>query len=194
MKSITLKINGQNVTADEGTTLLKAAKAAGIDIPTLCAHEDLEPAGVCRFCMVEIKQGTKSRLVTSCVYPVENGLEVQTDNDRINRVRKMLLELLMPVAPSGPIAALAKQYGIEKSRFELEEDEKPANCSLCGLCVRYCEQIGGENAVGFSGRGVNRKVVLMPDKGEECIFCRKCYKICNSGRFVELSETFPEQI
>jgi len=194
MKKIALKINGQNVTAMEGTTLLQAAKAAGIDIPTLCAHEQLEPAGVCRFCMVEIKKGAGSRLVTSCVYPVENGLEVQTDSERVNRVRRMLVELLMPVAPSGPISAFAKQYGVERSRFELDEGEEPSNCSLCGLCVRYCEQIGGENAVGFSGRGIKKKVVLMPDKGEECVFCRQCYKICNSGRFVEISEAFPEQI
>ena len=194
MKQITLKINGRKVTANEGQTLLQAAKGAGIDIPTLCAHEGLEPAGVCRFCMVEIKKGTRTRLVTSCVYPVENDLEVQTDTDKINKIRKMLVELLMPVAPSGPISAFARQYGIEKSRFELEEGEEPSNCSLCGLCVRYCEQIGGENAVGFFGRGVNRKVALMPDKGEECVFCRQCYKICNSGRFVELSEVFPEQV
>ncbi|HYA39993.1 MAG TPA: 2Fe-2S iron-sulfur cluster-binding protein [Syntrophobacteraceae bacterium] len=194
MKKITLKINGQDVTAEEGATLLEAAKAAGIDIPTLCAHEELEPAGVCRFCVVEISKGTRSRLVTSCVYPVESGLEVQTESQRVNKVRRMLVELLMPVAPSGPISALARQYGIERSRFELDEGEEPSNCSLCGLCVRYCEQIGGENAVGFAGRGVNRKVVLMPDKGEQCIFCRQCYKICNSGRFVEISEAFPEQI
>lgn len=194
MKAITLKINGQSVTVEEGTTLLKAAKDAGIDIPTLCAHEELEPAGVCRFCTVEIKKGTKTRLVTSCVYPVEDGLEVQTESEKVTKIRKMLIELLMPVAPSGPISAFAKQYGIEKSRFELGEEEEPSNCSLCGLCVRYCEQVGGEYAVGFFGRGVNRKVALMPDKGEECIFCRKCYQICNSGRFVELAEIFPEQI
>jgi NADH dehydrogenase/NADH:ubiquinone oxidoreductase subunit G len=194
MKKITLKINGREVTASEGTTLLQAAKAAGIDIPTLCAHDELEPAGVCRFCMVEIKKGAGSRLVTSCVYPVEKGLEVQTDSEKVNKARRMLVELLMPVAPSGPIEAFAKQYGIEKSRFELDDEEEPSNCSLCGLCVRYCEHVNAHYAVGFSGRGVNRKVVLMPDKGDECVFCRRCYKICNSGRFIEISEAFPEQI
>ena len=194
MKKITLKINGQSVTAEEGTTLLQAAKAAGIDIPTLCSHQELEPAGVCRFCMVEVKKGGRTRLVTSCVYPVESGLDVKTESKRVNKARKMILELLMPVAPSGPIAALAKQYGVEKSRFKLEPGQSPANCSLCGLCVRYCEQIGGEYAVGFLGRGVNRRVALMPDKGEGCVFCRKCYSICNSGRFVEMAEIFPEQV
>lgn len=194
MKQITLKINGQEVTAAEGTTVLKAAKAAGIEVPTLCAHEELEPAGVCRFCMVEVKKGNRTRLVTSCVYPVESGIEVTTDNEKIHSIRKMLVELLMPMAPSGPIESFAKQYGIQKSRFKLEEGEEPTNCSLCGLCVRYCEQLGGENAVGFVGRGVNKKVVLMADKGDSCVFCRKCYKVCNSGRFVELSEVFPEQV
>ena len=193
MNEITLKINGQNVTAEEGKTLLDAAKAAGIYIPTLCSHDELESAGVCRLCMVEIKKGTRSRLVASCAYLVEDGLEVQTDTERVNNVRKMILELLMPVAPSGPISVLARQYGVEKSRFKLG-DEEPSNCSLCGLCVRYCEQIGGEHVVGFVGRGVDRKVALLPDKGEQCVFCRKCYSLCNSGRFIEISEAFPEQV
>ncbi|MDA8306152.1 MAG: 2Fe-2S iron-sulfur cluster-binding protein [Deltaproteobacteria bacterium] len=194
MKTVTLKINGLEVSAREGASVLDAARAAGFDIPTLCSHEELEPAGVCRFCMVEITRGTKSRLVASCVYPVENGLEVQTESDRVKKIRRMLIELLLPVAPSGPIGALAKRYGVEKSRFELDNPgQAPANCSLCGLCVRYCEQIGGGDAVGFLGRGVSRKVALMPDKGDECVFCRKCYSICNSGRFVEMAEVFPDQ-
>jgi NADH dehydrogenase/NADH:ubiquinone oxidoreductase subunit G len=194
MKTVTLKINGQEVTAEAGTTVLEAARSIGVDIPTLCAYDELEPAGVCRLCMVEITQGKKSRLVTSCVYPVENGLEVQTETEKVNQMRRMLIELLLPVAPSGPISALAKRFGVEKSRFKLDEpDEAPTNCSLCGLCVRYCDQVVGENAVGFLGRGVNRKVALMPDKGDECAFCRKCYSICNSGRVVEIAEVFPDQ-
>ena len=193
MSTVTLKINGREATAEEGTTVLEAARSLGIDIPTLCAWDEVEPAGVCRMCMVEIARGGKTRLVTSCVYPVENGLEVQTETERVNKIRRLLIELLMPVAPSGPIAALAKRYGVEKSRFRLDKHQEPANCSLCGLCVRYCEQVVGENAVGFLGRGVNRKVALTPDKGEECAFCRKCYSLCNSGRFVELAEVFPDQ-
>lgn len=193
MKQITLNIDGQSVTADEGTTLLKAAKSAGINIPTLCCHDELEPAGVCRLCMVEIKKGNRSRTVASCVYPVEEGIEVLTETDKINKIRRMLIELLMPVAPSGPINALAKKYGIEKSRFTLV-DEEPSHCSLCGICVRYCEQVTGEHAVGFFGRGVNRKVALLPEKGHDCVFCRKCFEMCNSGRFIEIAEAFPEQV
>jgi NADH dehydrogenase/NADH:ubiquinone oxidoreductase subunit G len=193
MNTVTLTINGREVTATEGTTVLEAARSLGIEIPTLCAYDVLEPAGVCRMCMVEITQGKKTRLVTSCVYPVENGLAVQTETDRVNKIRKMLIELLLPVAPSGPINALAKRYGVQQSRFQLDEHQEPTNCSLCGLCVRYCEQVVGENAVGFLGRGVNRKVALMPGKGDECAFCRKCYSVCNSGRFVEIAEVFPEQ-
>lgn len=191
MKEITLKINGQNVTVGEGTTLLKAAKAAGVVIPTLCCHEELEPAGVCRFCMVEIKKGTRSRLVASCVYPAEEGLEVETDTEKVHKIRKMIIELLMPIAESGPVKALAKQYGVEQSRFTLV-DEEPTHCTLCGVCVRYCDQIVKEGAVGFIGRGVKRKVALLPEKGDRCVFCRKCYEICNAGRFVEIAEGFPE--
>lgn len=194
MNTVTLKINGKELSAKEGTTVLEAARSQGIDIPTLCAYDELEPAGACRMCMVEITRGKKTRLVTSCVYPVENGLEVQTETDRVNKIRKMLIELLLPVAPSGPINALAKRYGVEKTRFKLDTaKEAPTNCSLCGLCVRYCEQVKGEYAVGFLGRGVNRKVALLPGKGDECVFCRQCYSLCNSGRFIEMAEVFPEQ-
>lgn len=191
MSDLTLKIDGREVTVAEGTTVLEAAKSIGIQIPTLCHHSEVEPAGVCRFCMVEVKKGNRSRLVASCVYPAEQGLEVQTETEKINSVRKMILELLLPTAPSGPIKALAKKYGIEKSRFELA-DEEPSHCTLCGICVRYCDQVTGEHVAGFVGRGVKRKVSLMAEKGDACVFCQKCYELCHGGRFVEIAEGFPE--
>jgi len=191
MKDVTLKIDGRDVTVDQGKTLLEAAKTIGIQIPTLCYHEEVEPAGVCRFCMVEVKKGNRSRLVASCVYPVEEGIEVLTETDRINQVRKMILELLLPVAASGPLKAMAKKYGIEKSRFEVAEEEE-THCTLCGICVRYCEQVVKENAAGFVGRGVERKVSLIAEKGDACVFCQKCFELCHGGRFVEIAEGFPE--
>ncbi|MGA7877970.1 MAG: 2Fe-2S iron-sulfur cluster-binding protein [Desulfoferrobacter sp.] len=191
MKDVTLKIDGSDVTVAEGATLLEAAKSIGIQIPTLCYHQDVESAGVCRFCMVEVKKGNRTRLVASCVYPAEQGIEVQTDSEKINSVRKMILELLLPVAASGPIKALAKKYGIEKSRFEVAEEEQ-THCTLCGICVRYCDQVTQEHVAGFVGRGVKRKVALMAEKGDQCVFCQKCYDLCHGGRFIEIAEGFPE--
>lgn len=186
MKEISLKINGQNVTAPEGATLLGAAKAAGIDIPTLCHYEGLEPAGVCRFCMVEITKGERSRLVASCVYPVEEGLEVQTETERTNKVRRMIIELLMPDAPTGPVSNYARRYGIEKSRFEPIDDEV-SNCTLCGLCVRLCQRMG-PRAIDFAGRGAEIKISTPFDaKSEECVACGACASICPTGR-VDVSQ------
>lgn len=100
---------------------------------------------------------------------------------------------MLPLAPSGPLPDLAKKYGVKTSRFPLEPGEQPSHCTLCGRCVRYCAEVKKLNAIGFVGRGANRKVELMPDIGNECITCRECYgrDICESGRFVVLAEEFP---
>ena len=88
---------------------------------------------------------------------------------------------------------LAKKYDAKVSRFPLDEGEEQSNCILCGRCVRYCAEVKKLDAVGFVGRGVNRKVELMPELGNECITCRECYgrDICECGRFVVLAEEFP---
>jgi NADH dehydrogenase/NADH:ubiquinone oxidoreductase subunit G len=190
MKEITLKIDKREVTVPEGTTVLEASRRAAIKIPTLCHHEELEPYGGCRLCMVEVTKGERTRMVASCVYPVEEGLKVKTDTERIIKARKMILELLLPLVPTGPLRSLARQYGIKKSRFTT--DEEPSYCTLCALCVRYCQEVIKECASGFEGRGVDRQVTLLPEKGDICVFCRKCYEICEAGRFPFISEAFPE--
>jgi NADH dehydrogenase/NADH:ubiquinone oxidoreductase subunit G len=192
MKEITLKINKRQVTVPEGFTLLEAAQKAAVKIPTLCHHEELEPYGGCRLCMVEITRGKKTRLVAFCVYPVEEGLTVKTDTESVIKVRKMILELLLPLAPTGPLKKLAREYGVRKSRFII--DEEPSYCTLCGLCVRYCDEVIKEDAAGFIGRGIDREVLLVPEKGDACVFCRKCYELCEAGRFPLLSEAFPDSI
>src|SRR4030067_855649 len=100
IKEITLKIDDQEVKAKEGATILDVAKSMGINIPTLCYHKALSPFGSCRVCSVEIvdKRGRK-RIVTSCNYPVEEGLVVDTKSERVIRIRKMLLELLVARCP-----------------------------------------------------------------------------------------------
>ena len=192
MNTVTLEINGKTVKAEEGMTVLQAAKNAGIDIPTLCHHDGLEPYGACRFCMVEVTKDRRTKLVASCCYPVENALIVKTDSERINRIRKVILELVLPQAPLGPLRGLAKKYGVKESRFPLDKGEEPSYCILCGRCVRYCSEVKKLNAVGFVGRGVDRMVALVPGSGDECVACRECYEssICEGGKFVPSAEEF----
>ena len=180
MGSIKLKIDNKPVEAEEGMTILQAARGAGIDIPTLCYDERLASYGACRLCTVEITRDNRTRLVASCVYPVEDGLVVKTDTERLRRIRKMILELLLPLSPTGPLESLAQKYGIKKSRFTAE----PTACVLCGLCVRYCAEIKKANAIGFIGRGIERTVAFLPEVAPSvCPTCsRECLTLCPSGK------------
>lgn len=183
MEQIKLTIDGKTVEAEQGMTVLQAARQAGIDIPTLCYHEKLTPYGGCRLCTVEIEKKGKTRLVASCVYPVEPGLIVKTDTEEVSKVRKMVLELLLPLSPTGPIESLAKRYGVEKSRFPGE----PTGCILCGLCVRYCEEIKGACAVTFVKRGTERDIAFVPEVASAvCPVCRECFPLCPSGKAATL--------
>ena len=146
MTEITLEIDGREVKAEEETTILEAAKSVGIDIPTLCYHPALSPMGACRLCSVEIISKGRSRIVTSCNYPIEEGLVVNTKSPDVIEIRKMTSELLLARCPNVKlIQDLAREYGVEKPRFILE-DEK---CILCGLCARICEERIGVSAINF---------------------------------------------
>jgi bidirectional [NiFe] hydrogenase diaphorase subunit len=178
MASIKMKINGKDIVTEEDKTVLQAALAAGIDIPHMCYSEQLKPYGACRLCMVEITKGTRKRLVASCAYPAEEGLVVETDTPKIQKIRKMLVELLWPSAPK-----LAEQYGITESRFSNDHTD----CSLCGLCVRYCTELGDKKALFFKGRGVNREIGIVPELADNCVYCQKCFSFCNGGKLLELA-------
>jgi len=179
VSEVTLKINDKEVKAKEGATILEAARSVGIDIPTLCHHEKLAPYGACRLCTVEITRGKRTRLVTSCVYTVEDGLTVQTESKRVIKIRKMLLELMLARAPGvKSIQDYAMKYGVSRTRFEVE----PNFCILCGLCVRYCNEVKKANAIGFVGRGTEREVMFFPDiANEECPKCGECFPLCPTG-------------
>jgi len=179
MKGVNLEIDGRQVKAKEGMTILEAARGVGIDIPTLCYHEKLAPYGACRLCTVEISRNKRTRLVTACVYPVEDGLVVKTESPQVIKTRKMLLELMLASAPAKAIEDLALRYGVEKPRFEAEK----TMCVLCGLCVRYCAEIKKANAIGFVGRGIERKVVFFPEIASTvCMSCKECFGLCPTGK------------
>ncbi len=173
---VTLTINGLQVTVEEGTTLLEAAKFLNFPIPTLCHVDGLSPYGACRLCIVEIGEGPRSRLVTSCTYPVEEGLVVRTTSNRVNRARKMVIELLLGTCPQSKIIQdLASKYNVRQQRFRQEYDD----CILCGLCVRMCAEQMMAKAIGFRGRGETRSIGTPFDvKSDVCRFCGGCIYIC----------------
>jgi len=111
---INFKINGLNTTVEKGTTVLEAAQALGFPIPTLCHMEGLTPYGACRLCVVEIGTGDRSKLVTSCTYPAEEGLILRTTSKRVMRARKMIIELLLASSPqSKKIQDLASEFNVK---------------------------------------------------------------------------------
>jgi bidirectional [NiFe] hydrogenase diaphorase subunit len=176
MSEILLNIDGKEVKATEGMTVLQAAKRAGIPIPTLCHHEKLEPYGACRLCIVEIESKGWTKLVVSCLYPVEKDLVVRTRSEKVDRIRRTILELQLAHAPdSFDLQALAKEYGANRDRFEKE----PSFCILCGLCVRHCVEVKKKNAIAFVDRGTRREISFIPEiASKECWRCKECFPLC----------------
>lgn len=176
MSEIILLIDGREVAAREGMTVLEAAQKAGISIPTLCHHEKLEPYGGCRLCTVEAEVRGRTQLVASCLYPVAKDLVVRTRSEKVDRIRKMILELLLAHAPdSFELQDLAQEYGADRDRFEKE----PSFCLHCGLCVRYCAEVKKKNAIGFVDRGTRREISFIPEiASKECWNCKECFPLC----------------
>ena len=179
---ITLTINERELKAEKGQTILQVARENGIDIPTLCHNEALEPYGACRLCIVEVSKGKRTRIVTSCLYPVEEGLNVKTDSPRITSNRKMLLELLLArCSKNKVIRELASQMGIEQSSFKPEYLEDN-DCIVCGLCVRACEQVVGVSAISLVNRGITKEPAApFLEPAVDCIGCGSCFYICPTG-------------
>ena len=174
---IKLTIDDKVVEAEEGTTILDAARKVGVYIPTLCYHEALSPIGSCRLCSVEVMTDGTSNLTTACNYPVEEGLKVRTNSEKVVQARRLAVELLLAQRPhSDSIRELAKKLGIEKPSFTLKQRE----CILCELCVRACHEIVGVDAITFIAQGINRgidepSIEISPIK---CIGCDSCAYVC----------------
>jgi bidirectional [NiFe] hydrogenase diaphorase subunit len=173
---ISMKMNGADVSVEKGTTLLEAAQFYGFPIPTLCHLEGLSPYGACRLCVVEIGEGAKARLVTSCTYPAEEGLLVRTASSRVVRARKMIIELLLAsCSQSKQVQDLASAYGVNRQRFRQEHEE----CILCGRCARVCKEQMMAGAIGFNGRGEKRALgTPFNKKSDVCRLCGACLYVC----------------
>jgi NADH dehydrogenase/NADH:ubiquinone oxidoreductase subunit G len=173
---VNLYINSVRVSMEEGSTLLEAARFMGFPIPTLCHMEGLSPYGACRLCVVEIGEGTRAKLVSSCTYPVEEGLKVRTASERVMKARRMVIELLLASCPqSKQIQDLASSFGVRQQRFKQEHED----CILCGLCVRMCKEQMMAGAIGFQNRG-EKRVINTPfnAKSEVCRLCGGCMYVC----------------
>lgn len=176
MSEIRLRIDGRDVAVPEGTTVLEAARTAGVAIPTLCHHERLAPYGGCRVCIVEAETRGATRLVAACTHPVEPELAVRTRSEKIDRIRRSVIELLLAHAPeSETLRELAREYGAKRGRFEPD----PSFCIHCGLCVRYCAEVKGLHAVGFVDRGIRKEISFVPElAARECNACKECFPLC----------------
>jgi len=172
-------INGVATVMSEELTVLQAAAAQGIRIPTLCCHEGLEPYGGCRLCLVEIEMRGRTRLESACTRGVEEGMVIRTDTDQVRECREMIVELLLARCPdSARVQELAREVGVAGTRFSaLDED-----CVLCGLCVRACQDAIGVSAISFLNRGADRKVATPFCIDEEvCVGCGACARVCPTG-------------
>jgi coenzyme F420-reducing hydrogenase beta subunit len=178
-EKIMLKIDGIDVYAIEGTSIFDVAKTVGIKIPTLCYNPALKPLLACRICSVEIidKRG-KKRIVPSCIYPVFEGLVVDTKSEKVMRRRQGLIELLFTRCPNvKTIQELAREYNVEKPNLWVGDPEE--DCILCGLCARVCKEKVGVSAIEYAGRGMEREVnTTYHTISDDCVGCGACAIIC----------------
>lgn len=177
---VKITINGKVVKAHKGEMLLKAIKRQKIDVPALCDHEALEPSGSCRLCMVEITReewdGWKKH-VTSCLYPVEEGLIVSTHTGEVQEIRRTILDLYLARCPESDfVQKMAEEYGVVKTSYESLPDAD--NCIMCYACTRVCEVLG-KSAISAVMRGRDKKIAgPFMEPPPDCIGCLSCAKIC----------------
>jgi bidirectional [NiFe] hydrogenase diaphorase subunit len=179
----TITIDGRTVQAREGAFLLEEVRRAGIAIPTLCHHEALESWGGCRLCLVDItRQGWDGwcKMVVSCLYPVEQGLIVLTDTERVRATRRVVVDLLLARCPETPLVRkMAREHGIERTSYRASSE--PTDCVLCGLCTRVCDRIG-VSAIASANRGAGREIAPpFNQPPPACIGCLSCAQLCPTG-------------
>ncbi len=173
---ISFLIDGQRVEGKEEGSLLEAALDAGIEIPHLCYNESVKPYGACRLCLVEVSRRGRSRMTTSCTYPIQEGIEVFTRTEKVLRARRMIMELILAMCPGDAlIQEMAGEMGIQEVRFKREEKD----CILCGLCARVCDEVVGAHAIQFASRGDRREMIPpFNDEAANCIACGACVVVC----------------
>lgn len=212
METVNIQINGMPLSVPKGISILEAARFAGIEIPTLCYLKDINEIGACRICMVEVK-GARS-LVTACVYPVNEGMEIFTNTERVRHSRKITLELILSThdkkclscVRSGncELQALCKEFGVDDETafagetIHYDFDDSAAHmvrdnnkCILCRRCVAACDA-QGISVIGANARGFDTHISSAFDKDladVSCISCGQCIVNCPTGAIVEKDDT-----
>ncbi len=208
MAEITFILNSKPISVEAGTTVLEAARANGVEIPTLCHDPRLSSSAACRLCIVEVK-GARN-LPASCVTAVTKGMEVETHSPAVLEARRTIIELLLANHPvdcmtcekSGDckLQEYAYEYQVRESNFGGEKHAYPLDdsnpyilrdankCILCGKCVRACDEIKGQSVVDFTKRGFNTKVAPALDtslKESDCVYCNNCVAVCPTGALMD---------
>ncbi len=178
---IDFTINGRKVQAKPGWTILETARLNHIHIPTLCFHPALTPWGSCRLCVVELRDGKGVKIAPSCLTKPVPALEVFTDSERVQNVRRWVLEMLLAECPaSREIRDLAAGYGVTSTRFEITDPLE--ECLRCGRCVAVCREVVGVQALTFGSPGVKKQLETpyrIPNNA--CIGCGCCVSVCPTG-------------
>jgi len=173
---VKVSIDGAIIHAIKGTSVLDTALEYGICIPHLCHMPSLSDIGACRLCIVEHMVNGRAKVTTSCTLNVEEGMVIQTSTERILKLRRNLAELLVAQAPnSRAIQDIALRCGVKNVRYPFQNDD----CVLCGRCVRVCTEVWRARAIGFVGRGKNRRVEHpFGTRPEFCKQCESCIQLC----------------
>ena len=212
MDMVNVTIDGRKLQAPKSATVLTAAQAAGISVPSLCYHPELRPEGACRVCVVEV-EGAKS-LVASCVYPVNEGMVVRTNTAAVREARKAVVELLLANHPQDCLSCqrntncelqtMAADLGIRKVRFDGVKKNLPLDannpalvrdpnkCILCGRCIKACSDRQGVNVYSFAKRGFDTVVAPAFEVGLDqapCTYCGQCASVCPTAAIVEKDDT-----
>lgn len=210
-KLVTLEIDGVKVTVPEGTSVLRAAAMADINIPKLCATDNLETFGSCRLCAVQI-EGRRG-MPASCTTPAEAGMKVVTQNDKIGKLRRNIMELYISDHPldcltcpsngdcelqdmAGAVGLREVRYGFDgNNHLDAEKDKSnpyftfdPSKCIVCSRCVRACEQVQGTFALTVDGRGFDSKIAAGQDETfleSDCVSCGACVQACPTSTLIE---------
>lgn len=218
VRVVTLKIDGRDVGAREDETILEVAQQNGISIPTLCHLEGLSDVGACRLCLVEIKGSPK--LFPACVVRVQEGMEVTTNSDRLNKYRKTIVELLFSernhvcsVCVSNghcELQAMAVRLGVSQvhlpyrypkhsvdaSNHRFVQDDN--RCILCMRCVRVCGEVEGAHTKDIMGRGIDARIISDLNQpwgsSESCTGCGKCVNVCPTGTLTEKGRSSGEMV
>ncbi|MDD5168504.1 MAG: 2Fe-2S iron-sulfur cluster-binding protein [Syntrophales bacterium] len=188
---VNITIDGHQIEAKEGSTVLQNAQALKIDIPTLCFHKEVSPFGACRLCSVEIKANGKWQLAASCQTEVAKGMEVKTDTTKVRENRKLAAALLYYKYPTTEaVRTMAAKLGVEIKG----EKTDGRDCILCGLCTRTCHEIVRVDALRFQDRGLGREVEPKIEfVTANCIGCGSCAYACPTG-FVQMESVDDKRI